>query len=127
MLLLLAASTVTGADCGIAWLVAGMAKRAPAETAVAMANVLMWNMTSSSFYLRRWSGHTTHGQDISDQINNVWWEASFRRQMGRPPARRDASFADSRKRNRQPHMTSVEAGELEGVPSPTRYCSRGPL
>src|SRR5262245_26803949 len=118
MLLLLAVSTVTGADCGIAWLVAGMAKRTPAETAVAMANVLMWNMTSSSFYLRRMSGHTTHDQYISDQINNVWWEASFRRQMGRPqPA--DASFVDSRKRNRQPHMSSVEAGELSVLTFPT--------
>jgi hypothetical protein len=36
---------------GMAWLVAGMAKTTPAETAVAMAHALMLNTIRSSFFL----------------------------------------------------------------------------
>ena len=49
ILLFVAVSTCTGADCGMAWLATGMAKTTPAETAVTTANALMLNTIGYSF------------------------------------------------------------------------------
>jgi hypothetical protein len=59
---LFAASILTGAACGMAWLGAGMERTTPAETAAATANALMLNTIKSSFEIHAPWPKRAHGQ-----------------------------------------------------------------
>jgi hypothetical protein len=69
MLLSLAVLVCTGDVTGMAWLMTGMAKTTPAETAAAMANDLILNTMGSPFY---WNGHEpTMGKTVAHTARAV--------------------------------------------------------